>query len=194
MRKITEETRKYKREWARAHAVTLTRPAVHSNQNVGKTRCVRGHEFTAENTKIKTQAGIEHRQCITCHCEDQKKRARNDKKDPIRWGKLRARRRKGQLKRVGWTPERFDTFWEAQNGKCEICKREVSREIESHHTDKAYADHEHVEPPNPRGILCVNCNLGLGNFQDSPELMQVASTYVKKYGGGKPSGPQSLSS
>ena len=70
---------------------------------------------------------------------------------------------------------------------------EVSKEIESHHTDKAYADHEHIEPPNPRGILCVNCNLGLGNFQDSPELMQAAIAYVKKYSGGKPSGPQSLS-
>jgi hypothetical protein len=164
------------------------------NQNTGLTHCKRGHEFTAENTTVKIQNGIEHRRCNTCHREDQKNRARKDHFEPVRWEKLRARRRKGQLKRVGWTPERFDTYWEEQGGRCEICKREVSREIESHHTDKAYADHKHVEPPKPRGILCVNCNLGLGNFQDSPELMQAAIAYVKKYDGGKPSGPQSLSS
>ena len=160
-----------------------------ANQNTNITHCKRGHEFTADNTKIKTQKGILHRQCVTCHCEDQKKRARNDKNDPVRWERLRARRRKGQLKRVGWTVERFDEKWEEQEEKCEICGREISREIESHHTDKAYADHKHVEPPKPRGILCVNCNLGLGNFKDSPELMQAAIAYVKKYDGGKPSGP-----
>jgi Recombination endonuclease VII len=165
-----------------------------ANQNTNKTHCKNGHAFTEENTVVKVQNGIEHRQCYQCHKDSQNRRARLDKQNPVRWEKLRARRRKGQLKRVGWTIERFEDKWKEHEGRCEICNREISREIESHHTDKAYADHEHVEPPNPRGLLCVNCNIGLGNFQDSPELMQAAIAYVNKYSGGKPSGPQSLSS
>jgi hypothetical protein len=183
-----EEVRAYKLRWYHENKEPLS--GKHSNQNTDKTHCVHGHEFTEENTIHKG----EHRTCKECNRVDSRNRSRSDMKDPIRREKLRARRRKGQLKRVGWTPERFDTYWDEQDGRCEICRREVSREIESHHTDKAYADHKHIEPPKPRGILCVNCNLGLGNFQDSPELMQAAIAYVKKYDGGKPSGPQSLSS
>jgi hypothetical protein len=191
-KKTAEEMREYKKEynleWYHANKTLVENPR--TNQNDKKTHCVNGHEFTEENTVWKG----EHRTCRKCRNEGSKQKSRKDMKDPARREKVRARRRKGQLKRVGWSPERFDTYWEEQEGRCAICRREVSRKIESHHTDKAYADHEHVEPPNPRGILCVNCNLGLGNFQDSPELMQVAITYVKKYSGGKPSGPQSLSS
>ena len=181
-----EEVRAYKLRWYHENKTLSGKP---SNQNTDKTHCIHGHEFTEENTIWKGK----HRTCKACHREDQKNRARKDKTNPLRWEKLRARRRKGQLKRVGWTPERFDIYWEEQEGRCAICQREVSRETESHHTDKAYADHKHIEPPLPRGILCVNCNLGLGNFQDSPELMKAAIAYVKKHNGGKPSGPQSLS-
>ena len=78
----------------------------------------------------------------------------------------------------------FDKAWEEQEGRCAICRREVSREIESHHTDKAYADHKHVEPPKPRGILCVNCNLGIGNLQENINIMEAAIAYVKKHNGG----------
>lgn len=37
---------------------------IQSNQNMGKMFCIRGHEFTAENTRIKPGNG--HRVCKTC--------------------------------------------------------------------------------------------------------------------------------
>src|SRR5208282_1652381 len=111
-KKTAEEMREYKLSWYHANKGPLS--GEHKNQNSDKAHCIRGHELTADNTKIKTQDGIEHRSCKTCHREDQKNRARQDHFDPTRWEKLRSRRRKGQLKRVGWTPERFDTYWEAQ--------------------------------------------------------------------------------
>lgn len=45
----------------------------------------------------------------------------------------------------------------------------------------AKADHEHTNPPIPRGILCGNCNLGIGNLQDNPEIMLAAIAYVRKW-------------
>jgi len=40
----------------------------HSNQNTGKTHCVRGHEFTPENTWLSQG----HRKCKTCYYESKK--------------------------------------------------------------------------------------------------------------------------
>lgn len=37
-----------------------------NNRNTGKTRCIRGHEFTPENTYISVRRGKEERQCVTC--------------------------------------------------------------------------------------------------------------------------------
>ena len=59
-----------------------------------------------------------------------------------------------------------------QDNKCAICgqppgKRELS------------VDHNH-QTGEVRGLLCDNCNLGLGNFQDSPFLLNKAISYVQK--------------
>jgi hypothetical protein len=183
-KKTAEEMREYKRDWAREHSVTLTRPAVHSNQNVGKTTCIRGHEFTEENTIIKTQDGKEHRTCRECHLQDQLKRQRKDMQHPVRRETLRKRRKKASFKRIGWTLERFEEVWEEQGGRCAIpsCNKLLSREVSSNHADKAYADHEHIEPPKPRGILCQGCNLGLGLLRENVKIMEDLIVYVKKWG------------
>lgn len=56
---------------------------------------------------------------------------------------------------------------------CEICKRPSLR-------GNLKKDHDHVTGKS-RGRLCNNCNLGLGLFRDSPELLRVAAGYVEEY-------------
>ena len=175
-KKTAEQMREYKLSWYHANKTLVENPR--TNGNDGKTHCVHGHEFTPENTVWKG----EHRTCRECRNENSKQRGRRYMKDPNLIEMIRASRRRGQLKKVGWTPERFDLYWDAQGGRCEICNREVSREVSSSHTDKAYADHEHIEPTKPRGILCLNCNLGIGNLQENVEIMKAAITYVEKWG------------
>ena len=82
--------------------------------------------------------------------------------------------RKQALRKVGWTPEMYDSAHSSQQGLCDICKHPV--------VGTMCADHEHVVPPKPRGLLCSPCNLALGQFKDSPLVLEAAAAYLRKHG------------
>jgi hypothetical protein len=160
----------------------------HKNQNTDKTHCIRGHEFTAENTYMKG----EHRICIICRNEAAKiaSRIRDAeyralrKSDPIKYEAVRRRKRSYQLRRVGWTIDLFEETLAAQDGCCAVCKIPLDLSAKKNGAgDQACADHEHINPPKPRGVLCGNCNLGIGNLKENPEIMQAAIAYVEKWKG-----------
>jgi hypothetical protein len=56
-----------------------------------------------------------------------------------------------------------------QQGKCLICKKQ----------GKLVVDHCH-STQKVRGLLCNNCNVGLGAFKDNCEFLNEAITYLKK--------------
>jgi hypothetical protein len=78
----------------------------------------------------------------------------------------------------GWTEELFEAVWKTQNGRCAICPRQLSRTWR--HLDSVFADHDHATE-KPRGLLCRNCNTGLGLFKDTPELLRAAALYVEAH-------------
>lgn len=59
-----------------------------------------------------------------------------------------------------------------RNGLCDICKR-ISNGRGSLHVD-----HDHATG-KIRGLLCSNCNLALGMFQDSRETILAAERYLR---------------
>lgn len=71
--------------------------------------------------------------------------------------------------RYGITIEERDRIVEMQNGLCAICDIDIS--------DKPYIDHCH-DTGKVRGMLCMNCNAGLGSFKDSPEIFKKALNYL----------------
>ena len=71
--------------------------------------------------------------------------------------------------RYGITIEERDNIVETQNGLCAICDIDIS--------NKPYIDHCH-DTGKVRGMLCMNCNAGLGAFKDSPEIFQKALDYL----------------
>lgn len=61
-----------------------------------------------------------------------------------------------------------------QNGRCAICKIKKP----GSNFGRMEIDHCHTTG-KVRGLLCHNCNAGLGHFIDNVELLSVAIEYVK---------------
>lgn len=62
----------------------------------------------------------------------------------------------------------------SQGGACLICKRSLGAEGRT-----IAIDHDHVTN-KIRGILCLQCNTGLGNFCDSVEILERAIWYLRE--------------
>jgi len=64
---------------------------------------------------------------------------------------------------------------EAQQYSCAIC----GTAFELYDNGKTFrVDHDH-ETNEVRSLLCQSCNLGIGHFGDSVELMQEAIAYLR---------------
>jgi len=108
------------------------------------------------------------------------------------YGRLRLERsRRATLKGLyGLTLEAYSQLYESQRGMCAICGKGIVRAYDG--TGKrgprahgAYVDHDHACCPGRkscgrcvRGLLCRQCNQGLGSFRDSAKLLLVAARYV----------------
>lgn len=73
----------------------------------------------------------------------------------------------------GISADEFDAILAAQGGGCAICGVVPEREASFH------LDHDHVTG-EIRGILCIGCNQGLGQFRDDAGLLERAAVYVRE--------------
>ena len=64
-----------------------------------------------------------------------------------------------------------------QDNKCALCESEGFK-INPNSKSLLVVDHCHTTG-KVRGLLCHNCNRGLGLFQDNAEVLKRASEYVK---------------
>jgi hypothetical protein len=78
--------------------------------------------------------------------------------------------------RFGITLEDFKLLLDKQNNMCAICKitTEDYAKINKH---KFHVDHCHTTG-KVRGLLCNNCNVSLGGFKDSKDLLEAAIKYL----------------
>lgn len=65
----------------------------------------------------------------------------------------------------------------SQNDSCPICGRFLERNVMNKF--RSAVDHDH-KTKKVRGILCFECNLGLGKFKDSPKILRKAAEYLEK--------------
>lgn len=87
--------------------------------------------------------------------------------------------RRRMEKNYGMTLEEYDKMVEDHAGKCGICGGE-GFELVKGQKNLIVIDHCH-ETGKVRGLLCHNCNRGLGLFQDSVENLLKAAEYIGRY-------------
>lgn len=73
--------------------------------------------------------------------------------------------------RYGITEEEKKALLFAQGGLCAICGSAKAEHV----------DHDHGSG-EVRGVLCFNCNGGLGRFQDDAAVMEAAMAYLQAHG------------
>ena len=76
---------------------------------------------------------------------------------------------------------------ESQNHKCAICGIEIkflkgkkSLGRGNYGRGNAHIDHDH-NTKEIRGILCANCNIGIGNLQEDTNIIASALKYLKRF-------------
>lgn len=123
------------------------------------------------------------------HCNERKKEAYSKNRESI----LEKRKEiykdskykdkyafKSLNRRYGITEQKYLEMFTKQSGLCAICKKS---EIDSFKKDgpikRLSVDHDHTTG-KVRGLLCGQCNHGLGNFKDNIELIEKAKLYLEK--------------
>ena len=76
------------------------------------------------------------------------------------------------------TLEGFDDLYVAQDGRCAICWKEQERRQLAVDHDHACCSGRRSCGACIRGLLCDNCNRGLGMFADNPDLLRAAVRYI----------------
>lgn len=77
-----------------------------------------------------------------------------------------------QIKKYGINIVTYEFMLQEQDGKCWICGLEDNE-------GKLAVDHDH-NTGEVRGLLCRNCNRGLGMFRDDPTLLLKAHKFLTR--------------
>jgi len=84
--------------------------------------------------------------------------------------------RRSKLKKYDLTMEDYDAIFIAQKGKCQICRKPITK-----HAFETCVDHDH-NTHEVRGILCRRCNRALGFFDDDCSIVTSAAEYLQLSG------------
>lgn len=132
-------------------------------------RCSRCHIFLPfiDYRRHSTASDGLRPECRDCRNRDEKPRRLANTE------KIALAMRKTNLKhKFGMTLAEYEKRYKEQDGCCLLCGRNRTE------FNKSLAvDHNH-KTREIRGLLCHDCNTGLGKFQDSAELLQKAAQYL----------------
>ena len=100
------------------------------------------------------------------------------------WHRAYSKRNKDKTVVHGWRANGinldmagYKTRLASQKGCCLICNIHES-EI-TKHPFKLVVDHDHMTG-QVRGLLCVSCNAGLGNYRENIRFFEAAIAYLQK--------------
>jgi hypothetical protein len=79
----------------------------------------------------------------------------------------------------GITSRDYEEMLLSQDGVCAICNKAETAKMKGKVMNLAI-DHCHTTG-KVRGLLCINCNKGMGHLRDDPEILSAAIEYLKKH-------------
>jgi hypothetical protein len=148
-------------------------------KNPEKYRELRKRIYQANPEKYRKMAKLWREKNIEKDKENQKRRYWKNPEYYREQAKERAKRNPEGIKNAwllrhyGITLEHYKSKLKEQNGVCAICLRQDSY-------FSLAVDHNH-KTGKIRGLLCSQCNLALGKFNDNPEILNKAIIYLKNY-------------
>lgn len=119
-----------------------------------------------------------HAYCKQCMAAGSLRRYENERDRLLALGRIyraknRRKRNDARMRsRFGISLEEYEIKLKQQNGLCAICRKVGKKAL--------HIDHSHRNNQN-RGLLCFRCNVALGSFGDSIEILGEAISYLQKY-------------
>lgn len=128
----------------------------------------------------KSKSGSQWRQSICKPCnvergrEEYHKNPSKNKAKVKAWTKLNPEKVRGYQRKIkyGLTVGGFQTMLSEQANCCACCGDEFDK--------PPHVDHCH-RSGKIRGLLCRPCNVGLGNFKESPIRLKKAASYIVQF-------------
>lgn len=124
--------------------------------------------------------------CSECKCctRERSKKYRIEHPDKIRQMRQNYKERRKEIRyntdrktylkhKYRINEEQYELMYNSRKGCCDICGKHVDYK-------KLCIDHNHTSNAL-RGLLCKDCNLGLGLFKDSIVYLQNAVKYLERY-------------
>jgi len=159
-----------------------------------KTHCKYGHPLTEEN-RVQHSAALPRGRCKICrdaHAKEWQENHPEEIKTAKRKARKKALEKNPEIRFSEWLQykhrmslEDYQNRINAQGGRCAICKVLFDR---TNYSTTPSIDHDHTCCDGERacgacnrGILCVSCNKGLGDFKDNVESLKAAVNYLLEH-------------
>ncbi len=123
--------------------------------------------FTTEQIRIKRLA------CNKIWASKNRKRVQETANTEVR----KESKRYGQIRyKYNLTKDQYLKLEKEQDYRCAICRRKQEKAL----SNNLYVDHEH-NTGLVRGLLCRNCNSGIGSFKENLSIFDKAKEYLVKH-------------
>lgn len=80
----------------------------------------------------------------------------------------------------GLNDQEYRALITAQQNRCAICGQPETRLSKNGQPQSLSVDHDHKQK-KVRGLLCGDCNRGIGLFRDDPALLLAAAAYLERH-------------
>lgn len=113
--------------------------------------------------------------CRHCKLELELYNFHNDRRTPNGYYDICRSCRSKHRRITNISDQKYKEILESQNNKCAICGKDAEEFKTALNVDHDYTTDK------IRGLLCTNCNMGLGQFKDSLSNLHRAMMYLGKY-------------